>query len=120
MVLVLSSCSTPARYYGMEWPVFEKVEKVKVPEDVEGGSEVVEVEVNALKRALAVAEAYDQIVPYFNRTVDNANGVVAIGRRLAEDNDRLWRKNEVLTWCSAGVGFVAMGVAGFTAGVLAR
>jgi hypothetical protein len=66
-----------------------------------------------MRNAVAVAEAYDLLVPFFNETVDTANRSVEFGKSLEEGNKQLWKELVFQKRISAGVGAVALFGAGY-------
>lgn len=78
-----------------------------------GDEEVVQVSVGEMRNAVAVAEAYDLLVPFFNETVAAANRSVEFGKSLEEDNKQLLKELVFQKRISAGVGAVALFGAGY-------
>lgn len=78
------------------------------------GDEAIEqVTVGEMRNAVAVAEAYDLLVPFFNETIDAANRSVEFGKGLEEDNEQLLKELRFQQRISAGVGAGLLFGAGF-------
>jgi hypothetical protein len=87
------------------------------PED----AEKVEVTVGEMRNAVAVAEAYDLLVPFFNETIDAANKTVEFAKSLEAENKQLIKDMKIRRVISTGVGAAALFGAGYAfAGLVSK
>jgi hypothetical protein len=79
-----------------------------------GDEEIVQVSVGEMRNAVAVAEAYDLLVPFFNETIDAANKTVEFAKSLEAENKQLIKDMRFQRVISTGVGAAALFGAGYT------
>jgi len=78
-----------------------------------GDKEIVQVSVGEMRNAVAVAEAYDLLVPFFNETIDAANKTVEFAKSLEAENKQLLKDMKIQRAISTGVGVAALFGAGY-------
>jgi hypothetical protein len=105
LLLTLNGCATTPARPTIEWPEFKKIEAQGPLPKQEGDEVKQEVTIGQLRNAVAIAKAYDSLVPWFNETVDYANASVEKGKVLDEYSFKLekaYSRMENITYTSVG------------------
>lgn len=110
---IVSACSTTPARSTIQWPEFQKIKPAPLITTQPGDEAVEQITVGEIRNAVAVAEAYDLLVPFFNETIDAANKVVEFGKSLEAENKQLIKDMRFQRVISAGVGAAALFGAGY-------